>query len=208
MLHLYLCTATGCSQDGPERGRGEKKGEDDKNKREPQIFQGLTWRQQKRPGDGVESIWVKISSGGRTWKTYCTQMLISKRGLTTGRSKENTQEQRNSLCWEILLPLAMTEGVADAGGKVAARQWWHSLKVPWSWSLMVSEVSATGQLPHWRRSKTKKGPCDATNLHYPSSALYWQILKLHQLAEEKYVQGPAPVSRSRTKKGRLGAERK
>lgn len=49
-------------------------------------------------------------------------MLISKRGLTTGRSKENTQEQRNSLCWEILLPLAMTEGVADAGGKVAARQ--------------------------------------------------------------------------------------
>lgn len=107
MLHLYLCTATGCSQDGPERGRGEKKGEDDKNKREPQIFQGLTWRQQKRPGDGVESIWVKISSGGRTWKTYCTQMLISKRGLTTGRSKENTQEQRNSLCWDILLPLVI-----------------------------------------------------------------------------------------------------
>ena len=42
----------------------------------------------------------------------------------------------------------------------------------------------------------------------PSSAPYWQILTLHQLAEKKCSQGPAPVSQSRAKKGRLGAERK
>lgn len=106
-------------QEGPEIGRGEEKGKDVKNKREPKSSKG--WHGDSKGNQGGEYLSQgpfrrqRSTSVIRTWKIYCKQVLIRKRELRTKRSKKDTKEEMNGKCREILLPLGMTEGVAGAG---------------------------------------------------------------------------------------------
>ena len=103
-----------------------------------------------------------------------------------------------------------------AGGK-SGRIW-----VDHCWSLGAAGVCANDSAALWlvnwpvgKKNKTQELTTTASqgntfscaDLQCPFSTQYYRILKWSQLAKEKHLQAPAPVSQIREKMGGFGAER-